>query len=388
MSLSFARTLLGFRKDKFNILNAHCFDDLINQLKHKPEQFLKHVTSKTFWNKGVGKMFFDGVVGNPPYQNETANTSDEPVYNYFIDSSQKLSDKVSLIHPARCLFNAGKTPKDFNQRLLTNEHFKIVKYFPKSQDVFPTSDIKGGVAITFFDANENFGAIGTFIPYDELNLTHQKVVLDNKNFQPFSEIIYPPEIYHFTKKFHEDNPDAVKILSDGHANDLTTNIFEKLPEIFLDYKLEDGREYIQRLIKMQRAFKWIRRDYITEHESFNKYKVFVPKSNGSGALGEVVSTPLVGCTQTFITVGAFDTEAEARACHAYIKSKFCRAMLGILKVTQHNPPDKWAKVPLQDFNPATRDIDWSGDVDAQLYRKYGLSDAEIKFIEEKVRAMD
>lgn len=64
-------------------------------------------------------------------------------------------------------------------------------------------------------------------------------------------------------------------------------------------------------------------------------------------------------------------------------------MLGILKVTQHNPPQTWSKVPLQDFTSAS-DINWRvsiPEIDAQLYRKYGLSDAEIKFIEEKVKAM-
>ena len=109
-------------------------------------------------------------------------------------------------------------------------------------------------------------------------------------------------------------------------------------------------------------------------------------------MGEVVSTPLVGsplvgCTQTFISVGAFDTRAEADACLAYIKSKFCRAMLGILKVTQHNPPATWAKVPLQDFTSAS-DIDWNGDIDAQLYRKYNLTAEEINFIETHVKKMD
>ena len=65
-------------------------------------------------------------------------------------------------------------------------------------------------------------------------------------------------------------------------------------------------------------------------------------------------------------------------------------MLGILKVTQHNPPDKWLYVPLQDFTSES-DIDWTGtvaEVDAQLYRKYGLSEEEIRFIEEKVKAME
>jgi len=292
------RTLIGYRRA---VAHARHFNDLIDTLKTKPQDFFKSVTNAQFWDKGVGTMFFDAVVGNPPYQNATANTSDEPIYNYFVEAAytkqfleaaynKNFTDHASLIHPARCLFNAGKTPKEFNQRLLNNEHVRIVKYFRKSQEAFPTSDIKGGIAITEFDATKTFKPIGTFIPFDELRAIHQKAVVDNPNFETLSEIVYPPEIYHFTKKFHEDNPNAAKILSDGHANDLTTNIFDKLPKIFLDAKPADGREYVQvyGLSKMNRVFKWIRRDWITEPPSFDKFKVFVPKSNGSGALGEVV----------------------------------------------------------------------------------------------------
>ena len=74
----------------------------------------------------------------------------------------------------------------------------------------------------------------------------------------------------------------------------------------------------------------------------------------------------------------------------YIKSKFARALLGILKITQDNPPEKWKYVPLQDFTPAS-DIDWSqpvADIDRQLYAKYGLDDGEISFIESHVKEMD
>lgn len=74
----------------------------------------------------------------------------------------------------------------------------------------------------------------------------------------------------------------------------------------------------------------------------------------------------------------------------YIKSKFCRTMLGILKVTQHNPSTKWIYVPMQSFD-STSDIDWSQsikDIDQQLYRKYGLSDDEIEFIETHVKEMN
>jgi len=100
----------------------------------------------------------------------------------------------------------------------------------------------------------------------------------------------------------------------------------------------------------------------------------------------VVGNPNVGATQTFITIGAFDTREEAEACNKFVQTKFCRAMLSILKATQHNAPQTWAKVPLQDFTPAS-DIDWTRpiwEVDEQLYRKYGFSDAEINFIERHI----
>ena len=132
----------------------------------------------------------------------------------------------------------------------------------------------------------------------------------------------------------------------------------------------------------------------------DKHKVIVPESNGSGAIGEVPCTPiigtpiigepLIGATQTFLTIGAFDTRAEAGACLKYVKTKFARTLLGILKVTQHNPKDTWRLVPLQDFTNRS-DIDWTqsvSDIDRQLYRKYALSESEISFIEEKVRAME
>ena len=64
-------------------------------------------------------------------------------------------------------------------------------------------------------------------------------------------------------------------------------------------------------------------------------------------------------------------------------------MLGVIKVTQHNPKETWRLVPLQDFTSAS-DIDWTQEIeqiDRQLYRKYGLTPQEIAFIEEKVKPM-
>lgn len=102
-----------------------------------------------------------------------------------------------------------------------------------------------------------------------------------------------------------------------------------------------------------------------------------------------VLEPSVGYTQSFIGIGAFDNQNEAEAVLKYVKSKFARTLLSILKITQDNPPEKWAYVPLQDFTPAS-DIDWSKsihEIDLQLYKKYGLSEDEINFIETHVKEM-
>jgi hypothetical protein len=138
-----------------------------------------------------------------------------------------------------------------------------------------------------------------------------------------------------------------------------------------------------------------RESYQEVPDSFYHYKVFVPEANGSGAIGEVLSTPLIGApligaTDTFISVGNFDNKFEAESALKYVKTKFARTMLGIKKATQHNPKSTWEYVPLQDFTPNS-DIDWTKsipEIDQQLYKKYNLSEEEINFIETKVQAMD
>lgn len=178
--------------------------------------------------------------------------------------------------------------------------------------------------------------------------------------------------------------------SDGKDKRLRNNIFEKI-DAFSELKKTDCDLEIKGLINNKRVSRYIERDVLDlDHENLFKWKVLVPRANGSGALGEVLSTPLIGHTQSFISIGAFDTEEEANAAMKYVKSKFARTMLGILKITQDNPPEKWKYVPLQDFT-SNSDIDWSKsipEIDQQLYKKYGLSPEEIKFIEIHVKEME
>ena len=336
-------------------------------------------------------MKFDFVIGNPPYQETLEGTSDKPIYNQFMDEAFRLSDKVELITPARFLFNAGKTPKDWMKKMLNDEHFKVMYYEQDSSKVFANTDIKGGVAITYRDSNKNFGAIEMFTDFEELNSILKKVK-NRTDFKSINKIIYLQNKFDLNA-LYEDYPELKsEIGSGGKEKRLTTSIFN-IGQIFFDKEIPDSYKVLG-LKQNNRLYKYICKKYLTDNGNTNKYKVIIPKSNGSGAIGEVLSTPIIGTpiigyTQSFIGVGSFETKEEAEACIKYIKSKFARVMLGILKITQDNPPEKWAYVPLQDFAPDS-DIDWSvsvADIDKQLYKKYGLSPEEIEFIETHVKEM-
>ena len=345
----------------------------------------------------MGKKFY-AVIGNPPYQEQVEGdnkNSAAPIYPAFMDGAYDVGEVVELIHPARFLFKAGGTPKAWNKKMLNDPHFKVLNYVADSSKVFPGTDIKGGVAVTTRDLKKNYGAIEVFTAYEELNSMLKKIIR-RADFESFSEIVITRTAYRFTDKMHEEHPEAMGCLSKGHPYDVSTNIFERLPQVFFSEKPNDG-DYIGILGRENnsRIIKYIRTDFVNEPANLRQWKVIVPAANGSGALGEVLSTPLIGQplighTESFISIGSFRVKSEAEAAIKYVKSKFARCMLGVLKATQHNPPEKWAYIPLQDFTPAS-DIDWPKsipDIDRQLYAKYGLDEDEIEFIESHVKEMD
>ena len=121
-------------------------------------------------------MKFDVVVGNPPYQEETKDTSDSAIYYLFYDLAEKVAQKYCLISPARFLFNAGKTPKSWNEKMINDEHLKVLYFEQNSDNVFPNTDIKGGVAVLYRDQAHNFGKIGAFTTSETLNDILTKVL--------------------------------------------------------------------------------------------------------------------------------------------------------------------------------------------------------------------
>ena len=380
--------LLGIPTE--NIITGFYSYDLIDE--NKKEECIKQLK----------EMKFDAIVGNPPYNSDIVGDGNgsDPLYHLFVNLGMLLTTEGVLIHPARFLFNAGKTPKDWNQKMLNDPHFKVADYWVKSSDVFPDVEINGGIAITLWNKHENYGEIRFFSPYKELHSILEKV--KSKCESPFSNIVGPRELYGLTDNLYKEHPEMEGRQSKGHKYSLGANIFNIFPELFYETKPENNNDYVSIYGRRnnQRCSMWFKKNYITTAENLSKYKIIISKADGAAGkignpiparvLGRVeIGEPELAYTDTFIGIGCFDTLSEAEACKKYVKSRFARTMLCTIKVTQDNSKELWSNVPLQDFTSSS-DIDWSrsiSDIDCQLFAKYGLTNDEIHFIESMIKPM-
>lgn len=335
---------------------------------------------------------FDVVIGNPPYQTETeSNNRSNPVYHLFLNEAKKVSNITEFITPARFLFNAGQTPSKWKEEMLSDPHFSVLDYYDRGQEVFSGTDIKGGVAITIYNSQNYGDPIGVFVPYKEFQNIIKKV--KKQTIGTLDTIISSRGMNRFSKSYMLSNK---KLLSNrsGTGNMIAPNTFDKIPEAFLETD-QPGSYAITGRQNNQRITKFIRKSYVVDNDFINSFNVCVPKANGSGTFGEVLSQPFISppdslTTDTFINIGKFSTENEAKALEKYLKTRLVRGLLSSLKVTQDNPKRVWALIPLQDFT-SNSDINWSvtiPEIDQQLYKKYGLSPEEINFIETQVKEME
>jgi len=385
------RVLAGYRNAKTNARAYLKGADLVEDIKNELPNVVARIKGKNnFWRNNKSDMNFDAIVGNPPYQRGVNN---EPIYHLFIDLGIELCDLGTLIHPGRFLFNAGKTPKQWNKKIINDKHFCLVKYWESADGIFNSVDIKGGLAITLWNKQQEIGPIGILMHYDEMYSIVEKVAAFNE--ESFSQIVYPRDLYKLTEKLYEDHPEFEKRQSKGHRLDVGTTIFEIFPELFSeDMPAKEGYALLAGREKGVRISKWIKKDYMKLPDNFEKYKVVVPKTNGTGHFGEQLSSPFVAepyhaQNTTFLSIGKFDTYSEAEACLKYIKTKFARCLLGVLKVTQDNPKGVWEKIPLQDFK-SNSPIDWRksiDEIDEQLFAYYGLSESEQNFIRDTIQEM-
>jgi hypothetical protein len=380
---------------------------------------------KEILRKEFGLMKFDVVVGNPPYQindegglrdDGNANASASPVYQHFVELAKEISSIQSLIIPAKWMSGAGKGLSEFTDNMMDDKSIKSISVYSNSKDVFPSVDIKGGV--TYFVRDKSYNGDANITVHSVDGVENTKRPLKDTLAQVFIPFETLANILHKVyKKEDFANNNIQKIVSVRKPYGLSTDFLKyqakyNLPNVSPARKAATDIKIVG-LIDNNRVERYVPSDYPFEQmvsyssrikeefeNSLDKWKVFLPYANGSGSLGETFGTPVIGTpvigtpntisTETFLLIGRYDNELEASNLEKYIKSKFLRVLVGILKTTQHNTQQVWALVPLQNFT-ASSDIDWTvsiPEIDKQLYAKYGLDDKEIKFIEEKVKGME
>ena len=368
------RTLVGFKDIP---VKAHYFQDLINMMKNKPENFVEKAQRADYWKlKGNDKVKFDAVVGNPPYQimDGGNKASASPVYQYFVEQSEKLSPSfISMIMPARW-YSGGKGLDNFRDNMLKSKNIcKLVDFFD-STDVFPGVDISGGVCYFLWDKDYN-GDCNVQIHRNGTQTEMNRPLLESSNdaFIRFNEAVsIIRKIVSFNEKSFNES------ISSRKPFGLTTNPSglhneQKNNDIYIFAYPNDG--YIDK-IKITQNSDWI-----------NKYKVCI--SYAYGERGKfpyfVIGKPFIAppnscCSETYLVINVFDDISMAENVLSYMKTKFFRFLILLKKNTQHATKAVYAHVPMQDFRKP-----WT---DAELYAKYGLTDEEIAFIESMIKSME
>ena len=389
------RTLMGYRKDK---INAHAFDDIIMQLKEKQEQFKKKVTRGSFWNKENGTMKFDAVVGNPPYQFEggSGGSNDAPIYQHFAMVAEQLTPKyISLIMPARW-FAGGRENllSDFRTHMIKSKNLAKIVVFANGTEVFSEVEIKGGICYYLLNKEYNGGGC-EYILHEGKTISRSL-----RDLSQFDIIIRNPMLAEIVGKVQQANEGkryVDSIISNDTPFGISSNpkTSRKNPLQVYSRCTAQHDTKLYHIENQVRKIEYVNRNTINKNKNYiDSDKVFVPGASGSGNDSVVIGKPIVAqknsvCSQSFL-FAAFNTADEANNFVKYIYTKFFRALVSAIKISQSAPNRVYKYVPIQNFANDS-DIDWSksiADIDKQLYKKYGLTQEEIDFVEEKIKPME
>ena len=324
-------------------------------------------------------MKFDVIIGNPPYQLTVGVEKENyaiPLYHKFIEQAIKLNPRyLSMIVPARW-FTGGRGLDEFRKNMLKDKRLKVIVDYTDSRDCFPGVDIAGGVC--FFLWDKDYAGQCEFT-----NITNGKSKSMHRRLDEFE--IFPRYI------------DALSIINKV----LTTNE-RKMSEIVsaqtpfgFHTSYRGNKKTKENHVNVLTSKGWVKceRDEVTKgQEVIDKYKVIFTaattehggQANKSGIRKVLSSLQIIKpnsiCTQSYLVGGSFISQQEASNLVSYCSTRFVRFLLFQAITSQHISRDKFCFVPIQDFNES-----WT---DEKLYKKYGLTQEEIAFIESMIRPME
>lgn len=389
------RTLLGYRDGQTNM---HSFDDLVMQIKDKQDRLIQKIKSSNFWNKGGNEdMKFNAIVGNPPYQEQDRGTNESDsvsrtsavsVYQYFVQSSKKISDQyVSLIIPSRWM-TGGRGLDDFRAENIKDTKFALIHDYENDQEVFPNTDIGGGIMYFLWDSLHD-GELDYYL-HNGNSVDYSRRFLDTGD----NIVIRDYASAQILKKINSDET-FMELVSSRKPFGFGADITRKNPDKFVN---EQDNEHNVKFYCWDGVptIKYMNDNEIKDKKLLKSYKVFISKTadppirfgreNKDILRKPFLGEPLDACSETYLTIGCFDDKYQTEAIQKYIKTKFFRFLVLQKKKTQNVSKGVFEFVPMQNFKQNS-DIDWSTsiiDLDEQLFKKYGFSSEEIYYINNKV----
>lgn len=321
----------------------------------------------------IFNMKFDVICSNPPYQLATAGDENgaqaKPLYHKFVEQALKLNPKyLTMIIPSRW-FAGGWGLDDFRSHMINDKHIRELHDYINASDCFPGVEIKGGVCYFLWDREANG---------DCRVVTHRGDEIISDDIRPLKEpgcdilIRYNKAIPILHKIRHMEETTFDTIVSTKKPFGFITNYKGAHKE----KQNGDIKLYANRRVEYVKPIEVSR-----NKDAVNRPKVIVPKAVGSGNASTDVIKPLYCepgsvCTETYLLVGPFQSKLEAENVIEYIGTKFFHFLVTLQKNTQDCMKKVYSFVPLQDFSQK-----WTDEV---LYKKYGLTEDEIKYIEESI----
>lgn len=326
-------------------------------------------------------MKFDVIIGNPPYQlSDGGNESSaKPIYNLFIEQAKKLNPHyISMIVPSRWM-QGGKGLDKFREDMIADTHISHIKDYEDSQKCFSGVHIDGGVCYFLWDRTYSGPCCYEYETNNEIvksvrflnNKYSNAVIRDDRQITIIDKICSKGE-----NKFSE-------IVSSRKPYGIAKDLFnspERYPKACLSDTTFNGALLIHGVKGhkggARRLSQYIRSELVKDDGSINKYKLFFTTSYTAGATNPpepIVAGPGVVCTETFLRIGPFETEAEMNNCFGYIHTNFFKALLKFRRGSMQVTKTVFEYIPAQDFTKP-----WTDDT---LYKKYNLNDDEISFIE-------
>lgn len=332
-----------------------------------------------------GNMQFDVIIGNPPYQLADGGgegASAIPLYHKFVSQAKALEPKqLILVIPARW-YSGGKGLDEFRDNMLSDGMLAEIHDFPETDLVFPGVNIRGGVCYFRWEHNHNGLTRVTNYSKEHLPSTSVRNVLEPGLFT----FVRYNEAISILKKVRE------KAEKTYDSRVQSRNSFS-IPSNFTEFSTKKSAKNPVLLFRSRRGSSadkevYISEDKILSNKSFmNKIKVLVSKASPGGDEypHAIFSKPLIApknsvATETYLIVDFPKSQAEAENLIFYMRTRFFRFLVSLIKTTQNISKGSFAFVPVQDLSKR-----WT---DADLYKKYGITNEEVAFIEKMIRPMD